>query len=56
MLEMAASQVEPALEQIKQCMLSGVWPSYSSEVELIDLPSWYGRENETVEIEYVEQD
>jgi hypothetical protein len=35
-----------ALERFRDCQQSGVWPGYSTDVELISLPGWAVRQHE----------
>lgn len=39
-LMIANAQIDAALDQYAACVKSGVWPSYSEEIELIGLPAW----------------
>jgi hypothetical protein len=43
-LRIGQEQARRAAEIYRDCSDAGVWPGYSSEVELISLPSWAARE------------
>jgi hypothetical protein len=53
MIQRGGDLVEDALERLAECKASDCWPSYSDEVETIELPTWAQQDKETLEIDYV---
>lgn len=43
-LRKGREDAERAMEIYRDCMESGIWPGYSTEIELLDLPYWAYRE------------
>lgn len=45
-LRIGRVKVDRALQVYEECLLTGEWPSYSSEVEMVRPPAWLAREYE----------
>ena len=50
-VEIGRWQNRLAIESYQQCVESGVWPGYGDDVHLVQLPSWFRRRFEGIEME-----
>lgn len=46
------SECRKAIDRLKECRGTGIWPCYSRIVETVSLPSWYTKDTNVISLPY----